>query len=147
MKEEFSVDKVFVCRLPHDGDLLLELNKICTENDIKCGFISVIGALKCLKLSFYEQDNKKYVDLNSTDVNMNDGMEIVSATGNISIKEGKPFVHIHVIASDKNGKCVAGHLANGSKIFAGEAIIQKFEGKEYPVREFDEVTKLTLWKE
>jgi len=143
MIAEFEIEKSYAVRLPHDGDLLEELNNFCADNNIRNGFLSVIGAVKCIKLGFYEQDNHKYVDV---DFDGNQAFEIVSATGNISMKDDKPFVHMHVIVSNKQGQCFAGHLTPGAKIFAGEAIIQKFTGKADLVREFDETTELTLWK-
>jgi len=143
MKKEFDIEKTYAVRLPHDGDLLDELNKFCLDNDIYNGAMSVIGAVKCAKLGFYEQDTHKYVDVN---FDGNQTFEIVNASGNVSIKDEKPFVHMHVIVADKDGKCFAGHLLQGTKIFAGEAIIQKFNGNSDLVREFDEVTKLSLWK-
>ena len=71
-------------------------------------------------------------------------MEIVSMYGNISLKNGKPFVHAHVVLSDKKGNARGGHLLPGSSVFACELTIEEFEGPEL-IRGFDERTGLTLW--
>lgn len=146
MYKEFEIEKTYALRLPHDGDLLGELTKFCEEHDIKNGSVYVIGATKNVTVGFYEQDNRQYVDITSEEFDTNRHLEIVSATGNISIKDDKPFVHMHIIVADEEGKCFAGHLTPGTKVFAGEAIIQKFKGSEDLVRDYDEVTGLTLWK-
>lgn len=146
MHKEFDIEKSYALRLPHDGDMLEELNKFAKEHDIKNGFVSVIGAVKCVTLGFYEQDNRKYIEIKDEEFDTNRGLEIVSATGNISLKDDTPFNHIHVVVADEKGKCFAGHLMAGTKIFAGEAIIQKFKGSEDLSRAFDEETGLPLWK-
>ena len=36
--------------------------------------------------------------------------EIASLIGNISQKDGKPFLHIHTVLCDENFTCIGGHL-------------------------------------
>ena len=43
-------------------------------------------------------------------------LEIVSLLGNVSLKEGKPFVHAHITVSKKGGETFGGHLLPGSII-------------------------------
>jgi predicted DNA-binding protein with PD1-like motif len=71
-------------------------------------------------------------------------MEIVSCSGNISLRDSKPICHIHLVAADKKGKCIGGHLVQGTSLFAGEAIIQEFLGEDLN-RELDDTTQLMLW--
>jgi predicted DNA-binding protein with PD1-like motif len=72
-------------------------------------------------------------------------MEIVSLYGNISLKDGKPFAHVHVVLSDAKGNGRGGHLLPGrTPVFACELIIEEFDG-EPPVRLNDENTGLALW--
>lgn len=136
----FAIKNSFLCRLPHSGDLLDELNKICLEKGIAAGSISVIGAVKSARVGFYNQSEKKYEA-----IVFDKSLEIASCTGNISLKEGKPFAHLHITLSDRDGSVYGGHLMPGTIIFAAEAHIQSFEG-EAPVRERDEGTGLPLWK-
>lgn len=144
MQKEYSLKKVIAYRLPHNADLLEELNSFCLKNNIRNGHISVIGAAKQAKLSFYKQDERKYIDIENQNFDNNQPLEIVSASGNVSIRDDKPFVHLHVIVADKDGNCIGGHLVKGTTIFAGEAIIQQFEGEDL-VRSFDKETDLWLW--
>jgi predicted DNA-binding protein with PD1-like motif len=79
------------------------------------------------------------------DVDLSEPMEIVSLYGNISLKDGKPFVHAHVVLSDEKGNARGGHLLPGSSpVFACEITIEEFEGPEL-IRGFDERTRLALW--
>lgn len=140
--KQFEKGRTFIAKLNYQSDLLEELNKICHDENIKAGSISAIGAVSSLKLGFYDQETKQYV---YTTYAYDEAMEIVSCSGNISIKDEKPFCHVHIVAADKKGKCIGGHLAAGTSVFAGEVIIQEFLGEDL-IREIDEETKLTLWK-
>ena len=131
-------------RLSYDGDLAEEINNFCSKNDIKTGWVSVIGALKTVRLGFYDQDRQEYVFLD--DIHSDKPFEISSCSGNISIKDGKPFAHIHIVASTRDGKCYGGHVMPGTKIYAGEFMIQVFAGEEL-IRGVDEITGLPLWQE
>lgn len=140
--KQYERGRTFIAKLDYQTDLLEELNKICRDEYIKAGSIKVIGAVSSLKYGFFDQDTKEYT---YTTYAYDESMEIVSCSGNVSVKDGKPFCHMHIVASDKKGKCVGGHLAAGTSVFAGEVIIQELLGEDL-VRELDETTKLTLWK-
>ncbi len=140
--KQFEQGRSFMAKLNHQGDLLEELNKICHEENIKTGSINVIGAVSSLKLGFFDQEKKEYV---LTTYAYDEAMEIVSCSGNISLKDSKPFCHVHIVASDKKGRCIGGHLVQGTSIYAGEAFVQELLGEDLE-RELDETTKLSLWK-
>ena len=124
--KQYEQGRQFMAKLEYQSDLLEELNKICREENIKTGVINAIGAI----ITTYAYDEP---------------MEIVSCSGNISLKDGKPFSHVHIVSADRKGKCIGGHLVQGTAVFAGEVFVQELLGEDL-VREEDEETKLTLWK-
>lgn len=140
---KYAIKEIFMGKGDFEADLLGQINEFCKQNNIKSGMINAIGAVQNIKLGYYKQDVKQYVTL---DENLSDKgpFEIVNCTGNVSLKEGEPFCHIHIIVSDREGKCFGGHLMPGVKIFALEFIIHSFEGVELH-RGIDEITKLPLW--
>ncbi len=140
--KQFERGRTFVAKLDYQADLLEELNKICQHEYIKAGYIQVIGAISSLKYGFFDQDEKEYT---YNTYAYDESMEIVSCSGNVSVKDGKPFCHMHIVASDKKGKCVGGHLVAGTSVYAAEVVIQEILGEDL-IRELDETTKLTLWK-
>ena len=77
-------------------------------------------------------------------VALNEPLEISSLIGNISLKDGQPFVHAHVILSNARGKTWGGHLASGTIVFACEYTVEVFGGMEF-TRLHDEGTGLHLW--
>ncbi len=132
----------FLLRLPYGEDLLLTLKRFCDENEITQGTLIVIGAVQQATVGYYDQEAREY-RANS----FNQPMEIVSCSGNISLLEGEPFVHAHIVLADSEGKPVAaGHLMEDTIIFAGEAFVQELIGEPL-VRKFDEQTSLSLWEE
>ncbi|GAB4334640.1 MAG: DNA-binding protein [Candidatus Abyssubacteria bacterium] len=132
--------RTFLCRLPHDADLLDWLVRFATEQKMQMATISVIGAVETAKVAYYDQRQKSY-----SEIAIDKNLEIVSCTGNISIKEGKLFAHCHAVFSDDCGETFGGHVATGTIIFAAEAHVQEIVGHEL-VREYDDVTGLALWK-
>jgi uncharacterized protein len=136
---EVTPTRTFMGGLDHNADLLESLTKICIINGIKLGRVEAIGAVKKAALGYYDQDKKEYsyfvIDRH---------LEIINLVGNISLKEGKPFVHAHITLADKEGKSYGGHLIPGTIIFACEAIVQAFDGPEFK-RELEPVTGLPLW--
>lgn len=138
----YQIVKTYIGRIPYDSDLLEQVNGFCLDNNIKCGSASIIGAVKQAKIGYYPQDKYIYQVLEGE--NLKRGLEIVSCTGNISIKDSKPFAHLHIVLSDAEGKTYGGHLMPGTIVYASEFIIQELKGPDL-VRGFDEITKLPLW--
>lgn len=140
---EFKTGRIIAGSLDYESDLLENINKICVNNNIRGGFINIIGAIFSLKVGYFKQDTKEYIYLDN--IKPDHPLEIASCSGNISIKEGKPFAHLHIIGTDRDGNCSGGHLMPGTKIYAAEFHIQEILGEDL-IREIDPTTKLPLWK-
>ena len=120
-------------------DLLEELTNVSTERDVRLGRIEAIGAVQKARIGFYNQETRIY-QFNSLD----HPLEITKLIGNISLKDGNPFVHAHITLSDESGKSYGGHLAPGTVVFACEFLLEAFDGPAFN-RCFDEETGLPLW--
>ena len=70
-------------------------------------------------------------------------LEILSCTGNVSLKEGQPFAHLHAVMGDKRLRAFGGHLF-ASKVFAAEVFLTEPRGPAL-VRQPDPDTGLALW--
>jgi len=136
---EVKPKRVFMCKLNHDSDLLGQLNELACNNNIRLGKVEAIGAVKKARIGFYNQQTFTYEF-----IDMDKPLEITSLTGNISLKDGKPFIHAHITLGDDTGKVIGGHLAEGTVVFACEFVITELIGTEYK-RAFDEQTHLPLW--
>ena len=132
--------RIFIGRLPFEGDLLSSLTTVCLNENVQFGWLSVIGAVSSGVLGYYRQDEREYMEC----FNLEKGLEIVSCTGNVSLRDGEVFVHAHATLSDEQGRCFGGHLMPGTKIFVAEYHIIELPGEPLG-REFDAETGLAMW--
>ena len=135
---ECNASKELMVRLRHDADLIQSITELATSKGIEAGSFTAIGALKRAKLGYYDQKNHKYREMG-----IESPHEVVSCVGNVSLSEGKPFVHAHVVLADEKGDTKAGHLLQGT-VFAAEVHLRQLEGLKLE-RKRDEVTGLWLW--
>ena len=131
--------ELFMGRLDHGADLLAQITEFCLENDIQLGRVEAIGAVQKACLAYYNQQAFKYRFFT-----IDKPLEITKLIGNISLKDGAPFVHAHVTLADKTGAVYGGHLSPGTIIFACEVIIESMKGPTFE-RKFDGETRLPLW--
>jgi len=125
-------------RVKHDSEMINFVTEFAEKNAIMTATFTAIGALKCAKLGFYDQEKHEYLE-----TLLSAPQEIASCVGNISLKEGKPFVHAHAVLADRKGNTKAGHLLEG-KVFAAEVHLTELVGAKI-VRKNDAVTGLSLW--
>ena len=131
--------EVFMGRLTHGGDLLEEISNMCLKENIQLGWIEALGAAKRARLAFYNQETHEYEFFV-----IDQPLEITKLVGDVSLKDGHPFVHAHITLADKAGNAYGGHLAPGTVVFACEFILEVFDGPGIK-RDFDEATGLPLW--
>ncbi|KHO61336.1 DNA-binding protein [Thermoanaerobacter sp. YS13] len=133
------IERRFMGRFPYGKDLLEEINKVIASENIRSGEIRIIGAVSKAVFGYYDVQSKNYIYISK-----DEHMEILNATGNISVKDGKPFAHVHITLADKNGNAFGGHLMEGTIIFAAEFVITDY-GDNNLERFYDETTGLQLW--
>jgi len=133
----YRIGFVHVFRIPEDEELLAYVNKFAKTKGIKAGVVLAIGSLKNCKLGYYDRIAQRYEVFE-----VNEDVELISALGNISLREGEPFAHIHVAIGKRDGSTVSGHLIEG-RVFVAEVVIIELEGPEL-VRKRE--GGLWLWK-
>ena len=138
---EATPGRELVGRLATGSDLVAEIERICAERNITAAWVSVIGAVSHASYAYYHQTDHRYLEM-ASDAHH----EIVGFIGNVSLRDGMPFLHAHGTFADEHGACVGGHLMRGITVFASEFTIRELTGVEL-VRTFDEETGLALWSE
>jgi len=137
---DIKLNRVVVRRLAPGADLLAELNRIASEEGIQLGALSGIGALKRAAVGIFLPHTKEY-KVNEFD----EELEICALTGNISLKDGVPFVHAHLSLSDREGRAFGGHVFPGCVIFVAEVVMWVFDGPRYERFPRQECGGLALW--
>jgi len=137
---ELGDGKRIMARLTHGADLTDEILAVAKEHHIELAQCWAIGAVKRARLAYYDQEGKAYWEFA-----LDRHLEIVSLTGNVSLRDGRPAVHAHAAFADEEGRMYGGHIAAGCEIFACELLLVEFSG-DLLAREHDEVTGLPLWR-
>jgi uncharacterized protein len=137
---EFKAGRYVAGRLPHGEDLTGSLELICKEHGIRMATFTMIGAVTSATIGAYDQEQQVYVTFREEKP-----LEIITCTGNISMKEGEPFVHAHILLADEQGKTTGGHLFSPTLVYAGEICLQELCGEPY-TRGYDKTTGLMLWE-
>lgn len=136
---KFDLGRNLLVRTEHNSNLVKFVTELAERKEITAATFTVIGAMKQAKLGFYNQEKHEYQEMT-----LDSPHEIASCLGNISVKDGKPFVHSHTVLADKNGSTKAGHLIEGI-VFAAEIHLLELKGAKLE-RKYDRVTGLSLWE-
>jgi predicted DNA-binding protein with PD1-like motif len=131
--------RIFVGRLATGSDLVEEIQAFCLERSVLAASVEVVGAMRHVNYAFYEQNEKHYIEL-STDAHH----ELAAFVGNISDRDGQPFLHAHGSFADESGALVGGHLLPGTEVFVAEVRITELTDVSL-VRTHDGLTGLALW--
>ena len=129
-----------MARITAGNDLQEALNQLAKELNLTSGHISGIGAVNPAVIGFYNFETQVYER-----ILLNDYHELVNLNGNISIRDGKPFVHAHVVVGNREGVAFGGHLLPGTIVVVAELTIEPYEGEPLR-RHLEKDTGLPLWK-
>ncbi|MCS7165266.1 MAG: DNA-binding protein [Candidatus Calescibacterium sp.] len=133
--------KVVIVRIDRDEEVISTLFKVSSQLRLESGFFQGIGAVKKALISFYDYQTKSYLDKE-----INQEMEVLSLLGNISYHyaDDKPFVHAHIVLSDRNFNLIGGHLKEAIVGVTLEIVI--FNVSDRIERVYNQDFNLFLWK-
>ena len=130
----------YVLSIDNHASLMAALAAFCEKEHILSGVIGGLGAINEATFRFLDPATKQYVDKT-----FSEQMEITNLTGNISEKDGKPYLHGHITASRRDYTCVGGHLLDAKISGACELTVDSFP-QLHPGRRADEETGLNLYR-
>ena len=137
MQYRVEENKILVS-LEKGDEIFDSINTVIDEADIKFGWINGIGALEHITLGSYSVEKKDYIKKE-----FKGEFELTSLVGNITTKNGSPFIHLHVNVSDEQCNAYGGHLFSGTITATGELII--FLSDSYVNRRESDDIGLYLW--
>ncbi len=120
---KFETGEMYVFRIEKDKEIVEEIKKFAKKNDIGCGMINVIGALKSSTLGYFNPKKKKYEK-----IDIEEQSELVSCMGNISIKDNDIFIHLHALLANRDFSIIGGHLIKGD-VYVAEVFVLPCKGK------------------
>lgn len=135
---ESKIGKTVFARFVENEDLLESITDVAKKAGISAGLFFLIGTLKKANLGFFREGKYETIE-------MDQPLEIVSCSGNVSVKENKVFAHAHIAVSDDKGGVFGGHVMPHCTIGeTGELVLVEAKGLKL-LRKFDEKIKLYVW--
>ncbi len=94
-----------IARIDKDESISEQIQSIAEKENIKTAFVAGIGAAHHMKIGCYQTETKTFNQF------VYDGdFEITSLIGNITSQNSNFYLHLHINATDENGKMYGGHL-------------------------------------
>lgn len=129
--------RVYVVVVEKDEPLPDTLISYFNQEEITSCYLHGIGAIRDFELGYYYLDQKKYKRQRFSEI-----VELLSCSGNLAIKEGNPFLHLHAVLGRDDYSLFGGHLFSAIVAVTAEFFI--FPMKEEIHRTYDETTGLFL---
>ncbi len=121
------------------GERIVEmLTHAAREQGVKGASIGGIGALSKVELGYYIVFEKRYER-----TLLDDDHELLSLVGNVSLKDGVPFVHVHANLGGRDFRSVGGHLFEATVGASAEIRMERWSTA--PVRMPDAAVGLSVW--
>lgn len=132
-------ENLFVLSLDNRVEVAEALQAFCLEKGILAGMVSGLGAVSEATFRYMDPTTMQYVDKT-----FREQMEITNLTGNISQKDGRPYLHLHITASRSDYSCIGGHLLTARINGACELYVESFPG-QYIGRQADPETGINQY--
>ena len=145
---EGSLKRIIAVRFHPGDDVLLSLQKLCEEQNLKNGIIlSAIGSLD--GAAFFDPvqlPDKKAGYGYSEAVTIQGPIELTNASGMICHDaDGEVLLHVHISLSDRYGNGHGGHLIEGNKVLLTvDMVLGELEGIDMG-RKYDEELEVPLF--
>ena len=127
----------YMVRLATGEEIHASLKELATLERIDVAGVEGIGAVYDAVLGYFDRATREY-----SRKHVPDEMEVLSLSGNLSIKESQPFAHLHVVLGGRNYEAVAGHLFEARTGATCEIIVRPLKG--FVKRTLDPATGLFL---
>jgi len=134
----FKTREVQAFRLSPGAELVAGLTAHCEQHAIRQALIAGIGALREPEVGSYSFEEGAYQRLQ-----LAGDWELLTLNANVSLKEGQPFIHPHVILGNSAGEVRGGHLFS-AEVLVAEIFVHILEGEPLE-RVTDAETGLSLW--
>ena len=137
--------RVLILRLDRRDVLHDRILAACREKGVRCAAVRGLGAFEEAELVEYDQAKKVYKPSQT----FRAAMELLSLQGNVSEKDGEPFLHLHAAVSREREdqvrriEVLGGHLVR-AVVFAAEITLDCYDDLRLH-RLPDAETGLALW--
>jgi len=92
-------------RLERDDELTETLTRLAKREGITFATFAGLGAASSARLAYFDVDTRQYETHD-----LAEQFEVVSLTGNVALRDGRPFVHAHAVLGRRDLSTIGGHV-------------------------------------
>lgn len=98
-------ERTYALILETGDEVISSLQSFCEQQGIGAARFTAIGAFSAATLGFFDWESKDYVK-----IPQREQVEVLTLTGDVTLHEGKPKLHAHVVVGKRDGTAHGGHL-------------------------------------
>ncbi len=117
----FVLGSTYVVRLDAGEKIIETLKALCERDGIGGGYFHGLGAVGEAEIGRFDPESNAY-----TWDRLSGPYEIVSLYGNITVADGKPFIHAHIALGDDTFAVRGGHLKEAVVSVTCEITLTRF---------------------
>jgi uncharacterized protein len=129
--------RTFALVLANDDEAMATLVAFATERQLKATQFTAIGAFSRVVVAYFDWTTKKY-----RNIPIEEQVEVLSLIGDVTVEDGKPKIHAHVVVGKADGTAHGGHLVEGHVRPTLEIVLT--EAPRHLQRRHDAVSGLAL---
>lgn len=130
----------YVLRLDPGEEIVEQLTALVERENIQLASVSALGAANDVTIGIFNTGEKKYYSRR-----YQGDFEISALVGNVTRKEGEPYLHLHItIGNPVTGQVHAGHLTSCTISATLELFLQVWDGQVG--RKFSDQVGLNLFE-
>lgn len=130
----------YVLRLDPGEEIVASLTRLVEQEQVQLGSVTAIGAANDVTIGIFSTQEKQYHARR-----YQEDYEISALVGNVTRKEGEPYLHLHItIGNPVTGEVHAGHLTSATISATLELFLQVWDGQVG--REFSDQVGLNLFR-
>ena len=130
----------YVLRLDPGEEIVASLTRLVEQEQVQLGSVTAIGAANDVTIGIFSTQEKQYHARR-----YQGDYEISALVGNVTRKEGEPYLHLHItIGNPVTGEVHAGHLTSATISATLELFLRVWDGQVG--REFSDQVGLNLFR-
>ncbi len=115
---------VYALRVDRGEEVMSCLESLAEQEKITAGKIEGLGAADYMKAGLYDVTKQEFICRE-----FNEPLEVTALIGNISVMDGKPYLHVHVTAADSSQHAFGGHLKELRIGGTAEIFVTRLDGE------------------
>jgi uncharacterized protein len=129
--------RTFALVLATGDKAMATLLAFATEHQLKATQVTAIGAFSRVVVAYFDWASKLY-----RNIPIEEQVEVLSLIGDVTVEDGKPKIHAHVVVGKADGTAHGGHLIEGRVRPTLEIVLT--EAPRHLQRRHDDVSGLAL---